>query len=519
MGARVAAAPEALLVTLWLGILVMLAIGPIAYPGQPSVAALLVIAAGIVMFVIGCAAGRTTARMLQPRTAQLPAATPRLLNAVVAATAILGILGIALIAIDREFLSGIDNRDYATLLRCAPEFVEYVKIRRTPLIYIGYLTFSFGFASLALFLLRAETVRPWPAYLAQFAIVSPIVYALIYSGRMPILLMITLLATVGLVRRCQGLPLLPRGHHLGLKALIVVVAFAIYASATWASRRDFCTQTEALVHELRQKLAAPHAAARPAGARSESIAPEPRKNISAKSLTDMIEKAQDAQLAPSAGKDQKLHSGGNAGWQQLIAIMRQAWGVQPRHYVLTAVERGIVAPQVAVILMNNYFYLTHSVMIVDRIWLAREHLTPVWGVYQISALSPLIRIYFPESKVLLDMRLQMRKANIDGFFPSAWGAAFVDFGAVGGSVYILIWGLMGGWAYGACRGTHLATPALLLAFVLAMVMLSPVVGPLGSANSALVLISMLIVGLYLDLVSAFRNTKAVEASTTVAGAT
>jgi hypothetical protein len=45
----------------------------------------------------------------------------------------------------------------------------------------------------------------------------------------------------------------------------------------------------------------------------------------------------------------------------------------------------------------------------------------------------------------------------------------------------------------------LATPALLLSFIIASVLLSPVQGPLGIANSALVLVSIVIVGLAVDL--------------------
>ena len=42
-------------------------------------------------------------------------------------------------------------------------------------------------------------------------------------------------------------------------------------------------------------------------------------------------------------------------------------------------------------------------------------------------------------------------------------------------------------------------PALLLTFILASILLSPVQGPLGIANSALVLASMAIVGIAIDL--------------------
>ena len=43
------------------------------------------------------------------------------------------------------------------------------------------------------------------------------------------------------------------------------------------------------------------------------------------------------------------------------------------------------------------------------------------------------------------------------------------------------------------------TPPLLLVFILASIFLSPVQGPLGIANSALVLFSMIVTGAAIDL--------------------
>jgi hypothetical protein len=62
------------------------------------------------------------------------------------------------------------------------------------------------------------------------------------------------------------------------------------------------------------------------------------------------------------------------------------------------------------------------------------------------------------------------------------------------------------------RHTALATPALLLTFIIATILLSPVQGPLGIANSALVLGSMIIVGLAVDFGGRERT-----AATPVAG--
>jgi len=486
IGARAIASPVTFLVVIWLAVLVLAAVGPIQYPGQPSVSTIAVIAVGISLFVIGHAAGGKLAEVSIGRILQDSSPSPARLNGVVAGSAVLGILGIAFIAIDRNIFGVSGSADYAAFLRCAPEFVDFIDIRRTPLIYLGYLIFSFGFVALTLFLLRAEQIHGWPAYLAQLSIMVPVGYALIYSGRMPVFLALTWLVGVGLVRRYEGRPILPRGRFLLLKLLIFSVVFVAYSNAMWPRRQVFCAQMESVVRELRQDLSVKLEAAREAGRSPTAV-----EKIAPDSLSQMIDVARQTPV-PDRKSEEEFHS------HYLVAVMKEAWGVAPRQYLLDVVKAGIVSPRFAIVLMSNYFYLTHSVMIVDRIWQGREHLMPVWGLYEIGVLSPFIRVFFPQSEILQTMNSQLREAQIYGFFPSAWGAAYVDFGAIGGSLYIVVWGLMAGWAFYACRRTEWVTPPLVLSFVLATVLLSPLEGPLGTANSALVLVSLILVGLLID---------------------
>jgi hypothetical protein len=143
-------------------------------------------------------------------------------------------------------------------------------------------------------------------------------------------------------------------------------------------------------------------------------------------------------------------------------------------------------------------------MTVGRIVQKFDKITPFWGTYQIGVISPIVRVFSPDSGVLDRMHYQLKVINIYGFFPSVWGAAYVDFGVVGGVLYIVIWGLLGGWTYTACRQTNWFLPPLLLSFVLATILLSPIEGPLGIANSALVFGSFVVVGLLADL-TGFRR--------------
>lgn len=210
--------------------LACVAIGPVEFPGQPSLPVLILVTVGLSLFAVGQGTGAWCFRIWLQLREDPPASSNGALNIAVVVTSLLGLTGIALIAVDRVVLSG-NAREYAELLRCTPSLIDVIEIKRTALLYAGYLTFSFGFVSLVLFVLKGEEVRGWAAILAQLSMLCPVGYALLYSGRMPILLAIVLVVAAVMVRIGQGQRPLPPGHHLLIKTIAVVVLFGIYTNA------------------------------------------------------------------------------------------------------------------------------------------------------------------------------------------------------------------------------------------------------------------------------------------------
>lgn len=501
-GAKSIANPSLVLFGAWAALLLLLLVGPIKYPGQPSLGALIGIVCGCAVFLAGHIAGALLARFFPSALVAGYVPPARAIDNVMIVTSLLGIGGILLIAFDRQVLSGLDNANYAAALRCAPEFIDVIGIRRTPLIYIGYMIFSFGFASVALFMLRAEHVRGWASYLAQASIISPVGYAVLYSGRMPILLMLTLLFTVAVVRLSKGQSFLPGGHFLLLKSLVFVVAFGVYVNAMWTSRQNFCAQIQPVISQLREVVAQKKAkeyALSKANPDAAGKGLDGSNKISAQDFAALIQNRLQP-TEPLSGESTQPVSA-----QHLFEVMKEAWGVAPRSYVGEILDRNWLSPSKTISVMSNYFYLTHGVMTLDRIVTARANLDPTWGVYEIGVLSPMIRVFFPGSPILNNMADQLSEAKIYGFFPTVWGAAIVDFKIPGAIFYIFIWGALGGWCYALSRRTELVTPRMGLAFVLASVLLSPIQGPLGVANSALVLISMIATGLLIDFGGRVRD--------------
>ena len=484
------ASPTILIVVVWCGTLAGVTIGPIDYPKQPSAVVLAVVVIGIFLFVLACRAGGWCFDNWFKRLARIPAASARTLNRVTLATSLLGIAGIALIVLDRTTFSGVGNSGYSELLRCAPGLVDSISIKRTPLLYLGYVTFSFGFASVVLFLLKGEEVGGWAAALAQLSVLSPIGYALLYSGRMPILFVLVLMVSAALVRMSRGQLPLPAGHHLILKIAIAIGMFAIYSSSVWLSRQNFCNQVSGLVHELQQEKEERRQ-------KDSNVGGGPaRRPTSTDAITgaDLSKRVAEAEAASAPTQQPNASS-------IVLDTMLQAWNVKPRGYVTSAINSGLLLPHSAMTVLSTYFYLTHGVRTIDIVWHARQKFTPQWGVYEIGLLSPVLRVFFPTGKLLANMEEQQKAAQIYGFFPTVWVAAFVDFGISGAIIYVLAWGFVAGWSAIGVRRSASMMPPLLLVFILASIVLSTVQGPLGVANSALVLLSLLVTGIATDFLS------------------
>ena len=233
----------------------------------------------------------------------------------------------------------------------------------------------------------------------------------------------------------------------------------------------------------------------PADARkAEDRETPPPKSADSISAADLSKMVGETKALPPAGRQ-----GRSADTAALLATMQEAWHVRPREYVLSAIEAGRLSLGTAVNALSTYYYLTHSIRILDVTWHARAQFTRHWGVYEIGILSPILRVFFPQNQLLASMSAQLKSAGIYGFFPTAWAAAYIDFGAAGTVVYILIWGFAAGWSAFGTRHSARVLPPLVLTFILASILMSPVQGPLGIANSALVLVSMVIVGLVIDL--------------------
>ena len=175
-----------------------------------------------------------------------------------------------------------------------------------------------------------------------------------------------------------------------------------------------------------------------------------------------------------------------------------SWKTSARPYVLSAIESGWLSPGTASNLLGSYFYLTHGIFVLD--------LAMACAGAIIASLGPL-----RNRRSLADSPKSCSRKPAAALHEyrveSGEDRRRIPY-SLGGRLYRLR-GRWSGYLHfdlGICRrlgclwiqAFGFGDATLLLTFILASILLSVVQGPLGVANSALVLLSMVIVGIAVD---------------------
>ena len=121
-------------------------------------------------------------------------------------------------------------------------------------------------------------------------------------------------------------------------------------------------------------------------------------------------------------------------------------------------------------------------------------------------------MFAPGLKLPETMRSELAKAGMYGWFPNAWGAWLMDGGLYFGLLAIIFWGFLSGAAYTAViRGGSVAAQ-LMLVFAYLAILVSPLNGPFGMANSFLIFCSFSVVGGWLAWRSSSLNAQSDRSS-------
>jgi hypothetical protein len=413
--------PSALMTLVWVALALLFYTVPLAYVHEPGILTWLVIFGGVALFGLGDYLGG-----LLPSPFRSKANSPT--NTLIFC-AIVGVVGISAMSVDKLFLSGIDWSIGITSVReqRAVDVVANIPIKRSVLLYFGYLTFSFSCVAVTMFILLGERLTTFARICGQISVLPMVAYAILFGGRMPILVVILLVIGACITRRIKGMPVLPAGQRLWLKLTVVAVVFSAYSFKVWDNRRQV----------------------------------------------------------------NKIDS-----YSAFLTVASVKWEVTPSPWLNEAVRNQTIPVNLAMNLVSSALYLTHSPTTVQRMLEHRDQLSMYFGFYQVDVLSPIADVFFPSLKFPQKMRSELAAAGLYGWFPSAWGVWIGDAGMVFGSIWIVLWGALSGFCYRLVRHGDCLSAELMLTFCYMSIVLSPISGPFGIANSFLVFLSFVAVCVY-----------------------
>lgn len=412
--------PGYLLLTLWLIMLPVFYMQPIEYHQEIGFQVWAYIFSGIGLFILG-EKYASCAFFTNSKTVCVSVSR---LNLTVLVTALLGIAGIILLSYDKLFLSGLDYTKGLAYIReiRGIQLASKIDLPRSFWLYLGYPFFSFSYPAIMLLVINARQIRPSIARVAQLSLLSPVGYALLYGGRMPVLILFLLLVSCCLIRRLQGKTFFPREHALLVKIILLGLCLAVYSNHVLSQRRDASNM--------------------------------------------MI-------------------------YKNFLTNARISWGVEPKPWLDEAMDNDLVSFNMGMNLITNSMYITNGIVSLSKIIENDRTFIPYWGTYQVGILSPILRIFSTDANLADLMEAHLKAASIFGFYTTAWGAIFLDFGLIGAVFFILSWGLISGLAARSLKQTSDTAGHLILAFCLTSIVMSIFNGPFGMANSFLIFISLI----------------------------
>jgi oligosaccharide repeat unit polymerase len=413
-----------LLVLVWAAAVLIYLLGPVRYHDQVRAETWLFVIACVLAFAAGALAGRW------PRVPfdqdQIPEQYYRRVETAVILLAAIGVLGAVSLIVERLFFSGIDYSAGFTAARVAraEEIAAGMAdvVRRTPLLYFGYLAFPFAVPAYLLYVLAAERLGRISTVMAHLSLFAPISYAIIYGARSPLAVLLGLVVGATLVRYALGKPVVPAQWLGRLFIGGAVVALVIYSGYIFAQRRALSNLDDSF------------------GA-----------------LEDRFETIYAATITPAIGD---------------------------------AVDEGRVAPSTAVNLAMTYFYFTHEIPMLDRT-LRAERFGPYLGQYQFYLPAAAVWRLLPELSSERRMITEAQAANTYGWFSSAWGSMYLDFGVAGALFMIAVCGWISEQAFERVRRRGSLGAQLALCYAFCGIIASPVLSIFTISVSTLFLVAII----------------------------
>jgi hypothetical protein len=239
----IAGSPTRALLVVWGLALTLYFVGPIHYRTDPATTTWLFIFGCIACFAIGSWVAFAKSSGKSRGASALEVCTDQQVDQVARTAALIGIVGIVCIAIDKLLLSGLDYSQGITAVRF--ERAAEVRagtageLRRSPLLYVGSVIFTASVSANLLCILRGDRMRRSTVMLGHFSLIPPVLYSFIYGGRSPIGLVIGMMAGAVVVRVLSGRAVFPKARGFGAIILALGVFSAGYNEYIFSRRLEY----------------------------------------------------------------------------------------------------------------------------------------------------------------------------------------------------------------------------------------------------------------------------------------
>jgi oligosaccharide repeat unit polymerase len=421
LAALLAGSPARLLLVTWSVALAAYALGPFTYHVVPSASTWLFVAACTSAFVVGSLFGGTL--RLRPAGAASADHEDSAADLVATVSGLLGLLGIAAIAADKLLLSGLDYSQGISALRNqrADQVMTetHLALPRSPLLYLGFVTFAFGIASYLVYFLRPQALRTRTTVLAHLGLLSPAIFSWLYGGRSPLWLLFVLVVGAVLARVLGGRPILPEGAGRVVLAALVIANVA-YTMYIFQDRRDQI--------DLRY-------------------------------------------------------------YDQMKALFEDHYPGTPSPAIERLVKKGVVDVRHAMNGVILFYYFSHEMPVLE-LTMRDSRAGPYFGQYQFYLLSAFLARVAPGLSLDARMTRDLRAVGVYGWFSSAWGGMYLDFGAIGAPVFAFLCGWLSGGTYREALRTQRLSSQLFFCYVVGGILVSPVFSMFTISISLPVLVSI-----------------------------
>lgn len=452
----VAKTPVRLLLVVWAIAIVLYSLGPVRYDETPRISTWLFVSACLLAFCVGAWVAARPSKSTIKKHIELPIERSHSLDRVVRMTALLGLFGGLCIAVDKVLLSGLDFSGGVTAVRfdraAAVDAGTAGELRRSPLLYLGYFTFSFSVASYLLYILKGEVLRRSTIVLAFLTLASIFSYSYLHGGRSPLGLVIGMAVGAIAVRLLSHQSPLPKGATGRLLFASFLLMTVFYNN--WILSERFVATGASGYSDLERRFETTYDARieLPVGLTAPSSSPV------ATTLSTSL-----PTTVPTTGPGGVATTIPTTAPTSIPTTLPRA----------TDGQGPSTSEQVLMQLAMNYYYATHELPMLDRTLAYRGALGPYYGAYQFYLAAAFLDRLTPWDVDAL-MLPQLKSANVYGWFSTAWGGMYLDFGVFGALVGVLLCGWLSGLVYRRALVWGDDAAKLLMCYVVAGIIATPV---------------------------------------------